>query len=92
MQAEAIMTKPVITTDANATIAEAVELMLSNKVSCLPVIDSDGVLVGIVSKATSCAGRNWGLSVCGHAGWSLILARAQSPMTMRARTDGSSMR
>ena len=51
MQAEAIMTKPVITTNANATIAEAVELMLSNKVSCLPVTDSDGALVGIVSKS-----------------------------------------
>ncbi|QKC84786.1 CBS domain-containing protein [Mesorhizobium sp. NZP2077] len=51
MQAEAIMTKPVITTHANATIAEAVELMLSNKVSCLPVTDSDGALVGIVSKS-----------------------------------------
>ena len=51
MQAEAIMTKPVITTDANATIAEAAELMLSNKVSCLPVTDSDGALVGIVSKS-----------------------------------------
>ncbi|AZV19858.1 MAG: CBS domain-containing protein [Mesorhizobium sp.] len=51
MQAEAIMTKPVITTDANATIAEAVELMLSNKISCLPVTGSDGALVGIVSKS-----------------------------------------
>ncbi|RUW61122.1 CBS domain-containing protein [Mesorhizobium sp. M7A.F.Ca.US.008.03.1.1] len=51
MQAEAIMTKPVITTDANATIAEAAELMLSNKVSCLPVTDRDGALVGIVSKS-----------------------------------------
>ncbi|MER8922996.1 CBS domain-containing protein [Mesorhizobium sp. M0802] len=51
MQAESIMTKPVITTHANATIAEAVELMLSNKVSCLPVANSDGTLIGIVSKS-----------------------------------------
>lgn len=45
------MTKPVITTHANATIAEAVELMLSNKISCLPVAGSDGALLGIVSKS-----------------------------------------
>ena len=51
MHAEAIMTKPVITTHANATIAEAVELMLSNKISCLPVTGSDGALLGIVSKS-----------------------------------------
>jgi len=51
MLAEAIMTKPVITTDGNATITEAVELMLSSKVSCLPVMDSDGALVGILSKS-----------------------------------------
>ncbi|MER9401830.1 CBS domain-containing protein [Mesorhizobium sp. M0615] len=51
MRAEAIMTKPVIRTDANATIAEAAELMISNKVSSLPVTDSDGALVGIVSKS-----------------------------------------
>ncbi|MER9605986.1 CBS domain-containing protein [Mesorhizobium sp. M0243] len=49
MQAESLMTKPVITTHANATIAEAV--MLSSKVSCLPVTTSDGTFVGIVSKS-----------------------------------------
>ncbi|RWE35223.1 MAG: CBS domain-containing protein [Mesorhizobium sp.] len=51
MQAEAIMTQPVITTGTKATIGEAAELMLSNKVSCLPVTDSEGALVGIVSKS-----------------------------------------
>ncbi|MGX8010000.1 CBS domain-containing protein [Mesorhizobium sp. ORM8.1] len=50
MQAEAIMTKPVITIDTSATLAEAVHLMLSRKVSCLPVTRSDGALAGIVSE------------------------------------------
>ncbi|MBZ9798512.1 CBS domain-containing protein [Mesorhizobium sp. ES1-4] len=50
MQAETIMTKPVITIDASATLAEAVNLMLSRKVSCLPVTHSDGTLAGIVSE------------------------------------------
>ncbi|WP_027056247.1 CBS domain-containing protein [Mesorhizobium erdmanii] len=50
MQAEAIMTTPVITIDATATLAEAVDLMLSRKVSCLPVTHRDGSLAGIVSE------------------------------------------
>ena len=50
MQAEAIMSKPVIAIDPSASIAEAAGLMLTNKISGLPVIRSDGTLVGIVSE------------------------------------------
>ncbi|TRC99652.1 CBS domain-containing protein [Mesorhizobium sp. WSM4303] len=50
MQAEAIMSKPVIAIDPSASIAEAAGLMLTNKISGLPVIRSDGALVGIVSE------------------------------------------
>ncbi|MCA0008729.1 MULTISPECIES: CBS domain-containing protein [unclassified Mesorhizobium] len=50
MQAEAIMSKPVICTDPSASIAEVAGLMLSNKISGLPVVRGDGTLVGIVSE------------------------------------------
>ncbi|MER9330653.1 CBS domain-containing protein [Mesorhizobium sp. M0488] len=50
MQAAAIMTTPVIAIDPSASIAEAAALMLSNKISGLPVIRNDGALVGIVSE------------------------------------------
>ncbi|TPN50288.1 CBS domain-containing protein [Mesorhizobium sp. B1-1-9] len=50
MQAEAIMSKPVICTDPSASIAEVAGLMLSRKISGLPVIRGDGTLVGIVSE------------------------------------------
>ncbi|MER9722643.1 MULTISPECIES: CBS domain-containing protein [unclassified Mesorhizobium] len=50
MQAEAIMSKSVIAIDPSASIAEAAGLMLTNKISGLPVIRSDGSLMGIVSE------------------------------------------
>ncbi|RUW88863.1 CBS domain-containing protein [Mesorhizobium sp. M7A.F.Ca.US.010.02.1.1] len=50
MQAAAIMSKPVVGIDPSASIAEAAGLMLAKKVSGLPVIRSDGRLVGILSE------------------------------------------
>ncbi|RWC50444.1 CBS domain-containing protein [Mesorhizobium sp.] len=50
MQAEAIMTAPVIGIEPTASISDAAGLMLSKKISGLPVIRSDGALVGIVSE------------------------------------------
>lgn len=50
MQAEAIMSKPVVSIDPSASIAEAAGLMLSKKISGIPVIVGDGTLVGIVSE------------------------------------------
>lgn len=50
MQAAAIMTAPVIGIEPTASISDAAGLMLSKKFSGLPVIRSDGTLVGIVSE------------------------------------------
>ncbi|TIT96093.1 MAG: CBS domain-containing protein [Mesorhizobium sp.] len=49
MQAEAIMTTPIITIDDAASVADAADLMLSRKISCLPVT-RDGAMVGIISE------------------------------------------
>ncbi|UVK47118.1 CBS domain-containing protein [Mesorhizobium sp. AR07] len=50
MQVEAVMTSPVVGIEPSASIADAARLMLSKKISGLPVIRSDGALVGIVSE------------------------------------------
>ncbi|TIN03948.1 MAG: CBS domain-containing protein [Mesorhizobium sp.] len=50
MQAKAIMTTPVVAIHPSASIVEAAGLMLSSKISGLPVIRSDGALVGIISE------------------------------------------
>ncbi|WP_348626160.1 MULTISPECIES: CBS domain-containing protein [unclassified Mesorhizobium] len=44
------MTTPVVEIDPDASIADAARLMLSKGISGLPVIRSDGTLVGIVSE------------------------------------------
>ncbi len=44
-----IMSGDVIAVDTEASAAEIVELMLENKIGAVPVLDADGVLVGIVS-------------------------------------------
>ncbi|TJV51985.1 MAG: CBS domain-containing protein [Mesorhizobium sp.] len=49
MQAQAIMTTPVISIDASASIAKAADLMLTSKISCLPVT-RDGAMAGIISE------------------------------------------
>ena len=50
MRAHQIMTRPVITISAEATIVEAANTMLQRHVSGLPVVDAAGKLVGIVSE------------------------------------------
>jgi len=48
-----IMTKQVVTVDAEAGIAEAVDKFVSDKIGCLPVADAQGKLVGLVTE-TDC--------------------------------------
>jgi CBS domain-containing protein len=46
-----VMTAPAITIGPDATVVEAARLMIERAVKRLPVVDSDGCLVGIVSRA-----------------------------------------
>ncbi len=50
MLVEAVMKAPVISVDPSTSIAEAAKLMLSLRISGLPVVQSDGTLVGMVSE------------------------------------------
>jgi acetoin utilization protein AcuB len=44
-----VMSTDVIAVDVEADVAEIIDLMLDNKIGAVPVIDSDDVLVGIIS-------------------------------------------
>jgi len=50
MQAQDIMTTPVVTIATSASVAEAADLMLTRNIRCLPVVGDDGSLAGIISE------------------------------------------
>jgi CBS domain-containing protein len=50
MNASDVMTRSVLSVRPDATIAEAIRLMLDNRISGLPVIDEAGRLVGILTE------------------------------------------
>jgi CBS domain-containing protein len=50
MKVKDVMTSPVISVEPDASIWQAVRIMLQRRISGLPVIDKDGRLVGIVSE------------------------------------------
>jgi len=44
-----VMTKDLITAPLDSTVEDAVKKMVDNDIECLPVIDSEGVLQGLVT-------------------------------------------
>jgi len=50
MKAKDVMTSDVLTVDQDASVLEAVRLMLHRKISGLPVVDASGTLVGMVTE------------------------------------------
>jgi CBS domain-containing protein len=51
LTARDVMTKQVMTLPPNASVREAIRLMLSNKFGCIPVTEGDGRLLGIVTES-----------------------------------------
>ena len=49
MQARDLMSTPVITTRLDATVGDAADIMLSQQISCLPALDDNRRLVGILT-------------------------------------------
>ena len=49
MQVQEIMTKNVLTVRPQTTVREVAELLVSHKISGLPVVDDAGKLVGIIT-------------------------------------------
>ena len=50
MKAADVMTRKVVSVGTEASVLEAIRLMLQNKISGLPVLDGEGLLVGIVTE------------------------------------------
>lgn len=50
MQTSEVMTRAVVTVAPNATIQDAIRLMLGQRISGLPVLDNAGTLVGILTE------------------------------------------
>ena len=44
-----ILNQKVITTTKTQSLSEAMRILIDNRISCLPVVESDGKLIGIVS-------------------------------------------
>ena len=49
MQAKDIMSTPMVTISPEAAVVEAAKLMLEHQISCLPVLDTEERLVGMLS-------------------------------------------
>ncbi|WP_328924023.1 CBS domain-containing protein [Streptomyces sp. NBC_00190] len=51
VRAEELMTSPAVTIRPDATLPQAARLMVDRRIKRLPVVDADGTLLGIVSRA-----------------------------------------
>lgn len=51
MRAKDVMSDGVMSIAADATVYEAIELLVNTRVSAMPVVDDDGTMIGIVSEA-----------------------------------------
>ena len=50
MKASDVMVSKVITAGPNTTVQEIANILLSNRISAVPVVDAQGALIGIVSE------------------------------------------
>jgi CBS domain-containing protein len=51
MHVNKIMSEPVVSVSEDASLKQAASLMLDNGFGCLPVVDSDGKLVGVLTES-----------------------------------------
>lgn len=51
MKARDVMVSPVVTAKKDSTVRDVAKLLLANRISAVPVVDSAGKVVGIVSEA-----------------------------------------
>ena len=78
MKASEVMTKRVISIQPQATIVQAIKLMLTNRVSGLPVIDRSSKLVGIITEGDFLHRREIGTELKRNAWIDAIFGPEQS--------------
>ena len=79
MQVRDVMTRSVISVTARQPVLDAVQLMLDNRISGLPVLDPAGKLVGIVTRATFFAAARLAPRGSGRNGWNFCSVPGGSP-------------
>jgi CBS domain-containing protein len=78
MKASEIMTRRVISIEPEATIVQAIKLMLKNHLSGLPVIDRSDKLVGIITEGDFLHRREIGTELKRNAWFDVIFEPEQS--------------
>ena len=92
MKAKDVMTERVITVAPDASIVEALQAMLQNRISGLPVVDRAAISSASSPKAISCAGPRPEPSA-GVPRWvEFILGPGRSPRTTSTPTPAASTR
>ena len=91
MRAHQIMTRSVITVAPETTIVDAANLMLQRHVSGLPVVDTSGKLVGIVSEGDFIRRSEIGTQRK-RGRWLKSLGRARRPPISSTSMAAGSMR
>ena len=93
MKAKDIMTSPVVSVEPDATVLQAVRIMLQRRMSGLPVVDREGRLIGIVTEGdllrraetgTQRRRARWLEFLVGPGGW-----RTNTPTPTAARSARS---
>jgi CBS domain-containing protein len=82
MQAADVMTRRIISVSPEARVETAIELMLKNKISGLPVIDAEGRICGIVTEGDLHAARKSAPNESDRAGSTPLLDQAKRPSAM----------
>ena len=97
MRAADLMVRDVITVEPEADVAHAVDLLVHNDVSALPVVDGEGNLVGILSEADLMRRvelhterpRQWGESILGASTLADEFAKAHGKRVAEIMTRGA---
>ena len=90
MKVRDVMTSDVVSVGPEASIDEAVQLMLQRRISGLPVIDHAGELVGVVTEGDFLRRAETALSANDLAGLSFSPVQASSQASMFRPADAKS--
>jgi CBS-domain-containing membrane protein len=88
MKAVDVMTRNVVSVKLDSSVFEAAQLMILNRISGLPVLDTSGKLAGVVTEV--CVALKLQRRDAGLAGWSSFSAKAAWRPSISARTDARS--
>jgi CBS domain-containing protein len=86
MQARELMTQPVVTVRTNASLAEVAETMVKCRLGCVPVVDEQSRLRGIVTQ-TDFAANEYGLPFSIEAVLEMYTRPASDETVERVRAD-----